>query len=237
MIETYTWSDLQAYWQCPRAWAYRRLGFAVPPSSAMLRGTIVHAALAAFWSGKSECEAMVDIEAPQELLLEASRLVDRYLQKYGKTAWDVEAVEKLFIDSSGVGGHPDLVANWPLRGRIVIDYKTSDHPDIDYLSASPQTDYYAVLIEAVTGKQVDFVFIDIISPEYITRIERKPRKDRGALMLYRLRELAGIELRDALDDPHFTYDCRRCPYLRACKAREEGGDDRAILEHNFGGVK
>lgn len=242
-LELLSWSDLQAYWDCPRAWAYRRLGYSPPPTRAMRRGTLVHAGIAAARRGLRVSDG-IKAAAPSDveiaLLKESQELCERFQAQYGSslvyTHIESELTALVTSDGIAIGGHPDstgIIPGAPPK-RFVEELKTSAAPDPVFLDHSGQVDWYALLVEMALSTSVERVFIDVISPGYITRMERPVQRAKGERILMALLELAGETTAHALESPHFGYRCANCPFLQACKVREAGGTERSLLEKQFG---
>lgn len=239
----YTWSDLMAFWECPRAWSYGRMGFRpLEINDAMLNGSLVHAGIKAHWQRAPIRETM-DAAVPEgaeeqakRLLPQSLDLVQRYIQKYGDSITP-DSVDKLYTWRSGpegqrVGGHPDLVG-WSAGKFIVAEHKTTTVPNLVFLDHLQQVDFYALLVANATGATPALVFIDVLSPEYITRIERPPRLEEAAYIFYQLNELMRWQPKEARLQPHYGYRCRTCWFFKPCHALDSGLNDRDVLDEHF----
>lgn len=235
MPEIYTWSDITAFWRCPRAWAYQRMGWRpLELPDPLVLGSLIHEGASAHYLFRDSVVA----KTPQEerLLPKARSLTERYIAKYGDLK--VSAADHLFFVTQGseegkaVGGHPDLVGTHNRRS-VLVELKTGASPEIATLDMSGQRDFYALVVEEAGMPAIDLVYLDIISEDYITRVERPPRRASAEYTLASLLQLQGWTLKEALATPHFLWDCNRCWFYKACAAREQGGNDRAVLEGQY----
>lgn len=235
--ELYTWSDITAYWQCPRAWAYGRLGWQpLQLPDALVAGSIVHEIVKAHDTRYSEDSIGTKGEQWDRLYPEAVDLAERYLQKYPDLVVDSADTLVSFTGTSlpgkAIGGHPDRLG-WDKGKRVLVELKTGRSPDITALDMTGQRDFYSLIVEEAKLGQVALVYLDIVSPEYITRVERPPRRSAAEYILYELMVLQSVTLKEALEAPRFSWRCSSCWFYKACSAREQGGSDRAILEAQF----
>ena len=244
--EVYTWSDLTSYWDCPRAWSYGRLGFRpAQMNDAIVRGSLVHAGIRAHWLQLPIRDALAAAvqegqeEQAKRLLPESLDLINRYIAKYGQDIVPV-AVDRLYLWPYLVpvpalpvaGGHPDLVGF--ANGKLVIaEHKTAGNPDLPFLDHMQQVDWYALLVAEATQMTPQLVYIDVISPDYITRIERPPKLAQAQYVWYRLQELMTVSLKDARAEPHYGYHCRSCWFFKPCQTLDRGLSDRGILDSLF----
>jgi len=252
----YTYSDLQQYWECPRKWAYGR-EWEVPPKSldtAMFRGTLAHVAVQAYFKGADAKAAIADriiteIEywtngrPPTSALVEADRqtrkvseqafnLAAKYVRAYGGTVsvQDIEQ-ELIDVDNPQLGGHRDAWGfsdDGKTKETVLIELKTGDYPDIEQLLASGQHDFYALLHNKLYEQPITRIYLDVITPELVTRVERPPQLERGMYLLEQL-ATAVEQAPTAIERPHYTWACRRCEFFKACRTRDGRGDDQVVL--------
>lgn len=250
----YTYSHLLSLWRCPRRLGYELLGYEPPARGLPIwRGQFTHEALASYWRGTSIDDAIAKAllwvldglstlpedkrgkwaEEAIEAARQAKDFATRYIQRYGSTLTP-RAVEETIVLGE-IGGTPDLVG--VANGQnVVVELKTGDVPDILALQHSPQADYYAVLWMQAKGEAIGRIYLDIVSPDYLTRVERLPNRDKG---FYVLRELANVTYwvgnnpQALLERPRYLWDCHKCPYFHPCQVRDAGGDDKEILEQEY----
>ena len=217
---------------------------------AVLRGSYVHLALHAHWTGGDPAiaiaKAVLDLQSTlttmrmewpekrtlQSIAGEALELSNRYLAHLGQEL-NVRLSEHNLVVGN-VAGHPDAIADYQEQ-LVLVELKTSDYPNLQGLDHTGQADYYSWLWWMQTGSKIKLVLLDIISPEYITRLVRPPRMDKGAYIGMSVGKLERLE-RDmdaVMAWPHYGYWCNRCPFLKACNVRDAGGDDQEILLQEF----
>ena len=239
-----TWSDIQTYWECPRKWSYRAAGWVNIESqleAPLLRGSLIHQAVESYWQGdgiesglaagtraalelaaKTRHEFGVLADEIAKLTKDAKSVAQRYVAKYGDRMVPLRSETLLALGKCG--GTPDLVAQVDGLGLVLIDLKTSSNNlHWNSLDHSGQLDYYAYLWNQPGAKPLDAVCYDAATPEYITRVSRKPRPAQGR---YIYETGLGIQLlagQQAHMNPHFRWTCGQCPYFKACKAFEHSG--------------
>jgi len=211
----------------------------------MTTGTFVHAGIAAHFRGQNPHEVVgnlyhnmsdqydvgsKEIEGLVMAYNRYSRLLDRYIKGW---AGDYKATliePELLLD--GVVCHPDLIAFYKEQ-RVIVDYKTSYHPDDRWYDISGQTDLYAHI---VNGKLVNnyetvkLIIYDVISEEGIYRHIRPPRLPAGKRLFMAVQELNRLleqsegellDLSQFLDNPFPDYTCpSRCNFFTPCWLRD-----------------
>ena len=246
-----TYTDLTLYWQCPRRWGYHKQGWReVMTNPVVLRGSYVHLALHTHWTGGDPAvavaKAVLDLQSTlttmrmewpekrtlQSIAAEALDLTGRYLNHLGQELHVRLSEHNLVVGD--VGGHPDAIADYQEK-LCLIELKTSDYLNLRGLDHTGQADYYAWLWWMQTGSHVALLLLDIISPEYITRLVRPPRLDKGAYMGLSIGKLTSWEgkLDTVMEQPRYGFWCNRCPFLKACNIRDAGGDDQEVLMQDF----
>ncbi len=248
------WTELQTFWECPRAASYQFFGWRSPTAPHnMLRGLFAHAGVAAYWQGQNVQEAvgaamLAHLEgvsgqgwadAAGKAAREALEMVGRYAGQSHKDLV-VEVVETPLVVPLGEGqdvhGTPDIVGTF--KGQaIIVDLKTTDAPNIEALTHSGQLDYYAALWAMQGHPAVELVGWHILTPEMQTSLWRTPRPEVGKYIREWAETLARTSRATILDMwplmPQYTRRCFSCPYLSPCKTLDEGGDDQVVLNADF----
>jgi CRISPR/Cas system-associated exonuclease Cas4 (RecB family) len=240
----YTWSDLQAYWECPRAWSYYRMGYSLPEKTkdAMLRGLLVHEEVSNYYRRLMKKPERHEYTAEPKITESAHDLSVRYIDKYGGmvTPFSIDelVVGEVFADGlNGVpGGHPDIVG-MTKHGLTVVELKTTNYPDPAFLDHTGQADFYAFLWsmrqDRKSDVQPEMICIDVVSPDYITRVERPPRYDQAAGFWLALVELCGAGIKEARGNPHYGWRCHSCEFKVACRALDATGSDSKTLDGKY----
>ena len=251
MDESFSYSDLVSYWECPRKLSYRKAGWRLPnPNFPILRGTYTHKGVAAKWSGEDPGAAIdeacadtlellisshIDDATPvQQAADDAKLFVSRYFNGKGKDIKPISVEESLYYIEGKykLRGTPDCVGY--LDGQLtVFDVKTGRDPNIRYLSHTGQADWYAYLWGVNHGELPALVSYEIISPNYITRHTRPPRVSQAQYFEEAMKNVALWDNEHLRQTPNYTYQCARCPYLPACHTLDEGGDEEEILLSKF----
>lgn len=272
-----SYSDLQVYRNCPRLFGFTKLGYrSASVTEPLATSSLVHAGLAAHFKGQDarrEIRVLADdilvpartrLDIPEVYELEktieyaekrANELLNRYISHWAKDYKPVLVEPE--IELGGVVIHPDLIAFYgaPIEKRVVVDFKTSYHPDERWFDISNQTDLYAYVDYCRTKNWVepemsgiDLIVYDIISEEGIYRHVRPPHLAAGKRLfgsVQRLNESCewiseadkDFHVRTAfLNHPHPNYTCpSRCNFFQACWILDTGSweDCRDFLESNF----
>ena len=247
-----TWNDLQEWWRCPRAWAYRQRYEAPYRKQAMLRGSYIHRGAAAHYLGEDSEEAVRaehrtyteglrsirstplerQLAEAEKALDEALPLLRRYIARQDPKEQAI--LVETTLRHGSIGGTPDRLSILN-EAQLLVDIKTGTSPNVEALDHEGQLDYYAWLVRAVHGLEVPLVAFDIVSPEWLYRHVRPPRFERGAYIASTLQTVALLEVQPeaALAAPYYTWECGKCPFLRPCRVRDAGGDDDEVLMENF----
>ena len=262
----YGYSDLTAFWECPRRWAYSQQFRPVKLDGALLRGAFTHKMLAAFWARINPYDTLLEATAEERRGLEilgpdgyqaqvgviekaareAREMFGRYQAFIAQQAdhFNPLTIEKTIttkVAGVTVGGTPDMIGVQSfLTGQhlAVVEWKTSGNPSIESLNHTGQVDYYSYLLRQRTEGQytASFILIDIITPDLVTRVMRPPRFDRGEYLAQQLVRLQDITQEVALEHPRPSWRCARCPFLRPCQLREDGADDQEYLLQYYFGT-
>ena len=214
----------------------------------MLRGSMVHAGVAAHYRGGDVAQAVTQVAAEysrglvqgkvadaltlmgQVKKLEGAALsmVQRYLPLYGTgTPLLVETTITKVEGPRLLGGTPDAIVLDAAGRKVLKELKTSDYGDLQAYNITGQADYYAYL-----AGDIALINIDVITPNLVTQLERPPRADRGSYLYNQLALLAvkyEQEAMFALNSPHYSWKCARCPFFEACKTYDMGGDQEDLL--------
>lgn len=261
-----SYSDLQTYRNCPRLSGFQKLGYRSPSiNEPMTTGQLVHLYLASYFRNgntKESIEEMVEAkereiarylagaeryEAEQALdkaFQRASMLFNRYTLHWAKDYKATLVEPRLELD--GVVCHPDLIAYYKDQ-RVIVDFKTSYHPDSRWYDMSGQADLYTYILhqkesweDLLNYKPVDLIIYDIISEEGLFRHQRPPRLNAGRHLFEKVQELS--KLPDTkpnwylVGNPHSDYTCpSRCDYFGACWMLETDTWEscKDYLEENF----
>lgn len=215
---------------------------------AMVRGSLVHEAVAAYWRAEEPRVAVatkvvdyIDLyyagQLPdalerkvqvQKLGREALSMTDRYIQTYAQGLY-AEQVETSISRTEGpttVSGTPDAIL---IAGdqRHILELKTSDNPNISSYNVSGQADLYAYL-----DGNIQLLRLVGLSPTSVVELTRPPRVERGRYLFTEAALLATKyqqEPNSFAALPHYSWRCTSCPYFEACKVRDERGDDEDVL--------
>ena len=252
----YTYSDLVTAWKCPRAWSWYAQGYRQPlMPEAYLRGIFTHKAVAAHWMGQRPMDAIEVAYADYlegvksmraenaDALKDAGRakavaedLAARYISKFGESVAPAAVEELMSVPRSAdafetlrIGGTPDLVAIKPNSQRVLVNFKTTGNMYLKALDVTGQYDFYAYVWGETGRKPINAILFDVVSPEYITRVERPPRLERGRYLFEAARELSGMSLTWSQALPHFGHHCGSCEYMAPCSLYEDGGDPQERL--------
>jgi len=240
-----SYSDLSLYRQCPRLFGFRKLGYTPPTVSEPLQtGTFVHAGIAAHFRGQDPHEIVDDLYhsmadqydlASDEIkdLMKAHTRYKDLLARYLKS-WVGDYKATLIepeLELDGVVCHPDLIGFYQTN-RVIVDYKTSYHPDDRWYDMSGQADLYAYIIRQKAMKidsSVDLIIYDVISEEGIYRHIRPPRLTAGKRLFRSIQKLnedcewvseadKDFHIQTAfLANPHPDYTCpSRCHFFTPC---------------------
>ena len=246
----FTYRDVQAAWECPRAWGYQRQGYmpyVQPP--AMVRGGFTHAGIAAALKGGTVRDGIaaaaadrIDVlakgklsneeaNATRELAKEAQKLADKYLGTLavGLETISVEKRIRQVVAGDGgfepfvIGGTPDHIAKHEGR-KVLVELKTGAG-DLRVIAHTGQGDFYAWL-----AGDVDLLYIDVINEDAIVRLSRPPRMAAGLYIANMLKELGRrAQEVDPRDHPKYGWWCGRCWFFEACTARDCHDDEEDIL--------
>lgn len=172
-----SFSELSTLAECERKWAFRyRDGLSSPATKPMVKGTIVHEALAAWWSGADWAEAFwesvgaQEVSPAEETIDDSLWLVSRYVRWYAadRPLWKVVANElelkaKLPRVGNVVLGYIDQIMEDVETGELwLVERKTmSDWQRLSYLSVDPQLTLYAWLVRE-NGWDVRGILFDAI---------------------------------------------------------------------------
>lgn len=221
------YSDLTAYWECPRKLGFIKIGYhPAVYSEAITAGLLAHTGVFAALRGGDANKAMAQqaksIKATSEedvskmvndAYLRATGLAERYLHQYAK---DYEVLEvEPELTSGNVLVHPDLIVKY--HGELaIVDIKTSKSPDYRWYDISGQVDLYAVVAEKEYG-EVAWCIYDVISDEGIFRHQRPPREEQEEKMRWSCEVLAKHTIESLLIRYQPKFDCpNRCQYFEAC---------------------
>ena len=242
-----SYSDLHQYRQCPRVYGFQKLGYKpIMQPEPLTTGQLVHAGLAAHFRGTDMEEAIgtesFKLTVPKDhqfshvAILDMQGIIEHSVRRSIElstryiTHWvsDYQSpVPETVLEIEGVICHPDLTAIYK-NSRVIVDYKTSYHPDTRWYDISGQLDLYAYIRWLITEEDTGYVIYDIISEEGIYRHMRKPRVDAGERLFWEIKELE--ELQDTEDEdktlciiagflnyPHPAYTCpSRCKFFIPC---------------------
>jgi len=253
-----SYSDLAQYRACPRLFGFTKLGYrSAGVNEPLTTGSLVHAGLAAHFKGQDPMKTIDDYysqlmdrysednESSVALLKARNRskpLLTRYI-----TGWAGDYKATLIeaeLELNGVVCHPDLIAFYKEQ-RVIVDYKTSYHPDDRWYDISNQTDLYAYIVGQLELKghpdasRISLIIYDIISEEGIYRHMRPPRLEAGKRLyeaVQELNNLSGEGMGTFLAEPHPDYTCpSRCKFFGACFILETDTWEscRDFLEENF----
>ena len=263
-----SYSDLHQYRACPRLFGFKKLGYISPKTTEPLAtGGLAHIGIAAHFKGQ-DVEAAIDkaIEVEYSVAvsrldgnergeyeamlvkakLRAKQLLKRYIPNWAK---DYKAIlVEPELRCAGVVCHPDLVAIHRNQ-RVIVDYKTSYHPDERWYDISGQTDLYAFIVGQLgptDDNRISLIIYDTISEEGIFRHMRPPRLAAGKRLFGAVQELDKLVTKDNshnypvnpafLADPHPDYTCpSRCNFFTPCWLLDTGSweDCRDYLEENY----
>jgi len=245
-----SYTNLHTFWQCPRRYALEQMGYhPIIIPEPLKTGQLVHLAIASHFSGRKWLQDMATEIAEQQLLAEkmanydiqlvlkislkrAVELTSRYIYMHGEDYSRCICERK--IQKGEVIAHPDLVATYD-ECRVVVDFKTSYHPDIRWYNISGQLDLYAYMLKA-QEEDVDFIVYDVISEDGIYRHQRPPNYARGETLFVEIAELADKPTLPMLDHPHLIWNCpSRCDFFVPCYLMETAGWETAedYMSRNF----
>ena len=237
-------SDLAAFRDCPRRYAYRAVyRLPVPVSPQSWYGSLVHTVLQALAArrqsgaeagpeeaGRLWNEAWETSRGPKGAHAELRDLGESQLRRYtassGWTDAEVMEVELPFTLSVGAGevtGRFDRVDRGADGARVVVDYKTGPPRDEESLRRDLQVRAYAVAL--ARERRSDEVSLELhwLQTAEVSRLEF----DRAALGRFHVqvesvaRELAEArQLHDFPPKPS-SWRCRRCEFRTVCDEGRE----------------
>ena len=254
MKEPITYSDITTYSLCPRRWVWQRANWqwASLPEE-MIRGSLVHASVAALLQGKDTRAArQAVLQENLELSKSNPALQVPDWEKVNSEAqglfmaWQIKLAasiklpcllveETLSLEhmAQKIGGTPDAVAI--INGKpSILELKTTGSPRIEHLDITGQADYYAWLFaESYQFKEQLWVALDIVTPEYVFRHHRPARLQQGAYLAARATAIAQNAGPHMLGAPAYGWWCRTCPYQAPCKAYDSGEDANDLLLQGY----
>lgn len=229
--------ELQDYNLCPRLWSWKGAdGWIIAPTDAMLSGTLVHLALAAYFSKTSWETALAtelqrllkvrpqDSEAIKTSYVDARKHFEHYLLQYAKDFTPVSQEEHIVID--GVPGTIDLVAVYKSK-LVLVDFKHVSYPNSLAYRVSGQLDMYAFMYEHKYGRAPDLVIYDLISDKGIMRVEYPPDLAKGCYLYVKTQELTKLEAGFARQNPNYGWHCHDCKLVQACHLLDSDGKEAA----------
>ena len=232
-------SDLAAFRDCPRRYAYRSVyRLPVPDSPQRWYGVLIHTVLQALAASRhsggdpgAEAAARLWADAweasrgPKGAHPELRALGESQLRRYANSpAWrDARPVasERSFTLGLGAGdvtGRFDRVDEGPLGERIVVDYKTGPPRDEEALQRDLQVRTYAVALARERRSDEAIVELHWLQTAEVARL----RFDTRSLGRFHVqvesvaRELAEARRLHEFPPKPSSWRCRRCEFRTVC---------------------
>jgi DNA helicase-2/ATP-dependent DNA helicase PcrA len=237
-------SDLVAFRDCPRRYAYRSVyRLPVPESAQAWYGILIHTVLqalaalrqsgaeagpeeaAALWAGTWETS-----RGPKGAHAELRGLGEEQLRRYaaspgwrGADPQEVELPFTLSVAAGGVSGRFDRVDRGRDGARVVVDYKTGPPRDEDDLRKDLQVRAYAVAMARERRSEEVTVELHWLQTAQVSRLTFDSRALGGFHFQVEsvARELADARRLHDFPPKPSSWRCRRCEFRTVC---DEGRD-------------
>jgi DNA helicase-2/ATP-dependent DNA helicase PcrA len=240
-------SDLAAFRECPRRYAYRSLyQLPVPQSPQQWYGTLMHSVLQALAAQRQSGvdpdpdgaarlwnDAWASARGPKGARPELRSLGESQLRRYvASPGWllaRIASVEQSFVLSVGAG---DLTGRFDRideggedGGRVVVDYKTGPPRGEEELQRDLQVRAYAVAMARERHSDTATVELHWLQTAETTRLTFDNRSlQRFFVHVDRsIADLAAAHQEGAFPPKPSSYRCRRCEFRTIC---DEGRDIR-----------
>lgn len=238
---TVGWSDLQAYWECPRRWWYERQGWRPAQlPQAMLQGLWVHLGLSEHWESRDGASAIW--QAAREEVQDASSqyrdlclaAADEAVQLTARILRYLEATDlepfagECRLEYQGCRATLDGMGLY--QGKLaLLEVKTGESASIEAVSQSGQADYYGVVARNALGKLVPLAAFIVATNHSLTHLVWPLDTAKGLYLAEQVRCLGTPRVPEVLAEPHYSWWCTRCPFLSPCQVYDQGGDHEDIL--------
>jgi DNA helicase-2/ATP-dependent DNA helicase PcrA len=238
-------SDLAAFRECPRRYAYRSLyHLPVPQSPQQWYGTLMHSVLQALAAQRQSrlepgaddaarlwSDAWGSARGPKGALPELRSLGEGQLRRYvSSPAWRearIVDVEKSFVLSVGAGdltGRFDRIdEDAETGGRVVVDYKTGPPRGEEDLRRDLQVRAYAVALARERRSDDSTVELHWLQTAEVTRVGFDNRTlNRAFVHVDRsVADLAAAHQAGSFPPKPSSWRCRRCEFRTVCDEGRE----------------
>ncbi len=230
-------SSLKMYRQCPQRWKLKYIDrLPEAPKPFFNLGTAVHAALEAFYRGRTAAPASLEavLEAFREAFDPAAyptdeeaarreadglRMIEEFYHKHAADFEPALAVEKrLVFDIDGVPftGFVDRIDKVGEGALRIVDYKTGRSFDLDRAREEIQLTLYQIGTEQKFGMEVESLALYHVPSQTAFEVER-----RGEAEVEEVRALVGDTARRieaGAFEPRRGAHCRWCDFQPFCPA-------------------